>query len=55
MIKIDATNERIDDINKRIEGMDIRLNGKTDSNFKWMLGIQIAMWITIISAILLLH
>ena len=35
--------------------MDIRLNGKTDSNFKWMLGIQIAMWITIISAILLLH
>jgi len=53
MIKIDATNERIDDINKRIEGMDIRLNGKTDSNFKWMPGVQIAMWITIISAILL--
>ena len=33
--------------------MDIRLNGKMDSNFKWMLGIQIAMWITIISAIFL--
>jgi len=55
MIKIDVTNERIDDTNKRIEGMDIRLNGKTDSNFKWMPGVQIAMWITIISAILLLH
>jgi len=52
--KIDVTNARIDDdTNKRIEGMDIRLNGRMDSNFKWMLGIQIAMWITIISAILL--
>ncbi len=62
--KIDATNARIDETNKRIEGMDMRLNGrieemdkrlsgKMDSNFKWMLGIQIAMWITIISAILL--
>jgi len=52
--KINVTNARIDDdTNERIEGMDIRLNGKMDSNFKWMLGIQIAMWITIISAILL--
>jgi len=62
--KIDATNARIDETNKRIEGMDIRLNGrmeemdirlngKMDSNFKWMFGIQIAMWITIISAIIL--
>ena len=37
----------------KMEEMDIRLNGKIDSNFKWMLGIQIAMWITIISAIIL--
>ncbi len=66
--KIDDTNKKIEGmdtrINGRIEGMDIRLNGRMeemdtringriDSNFKWMLGIQIAMWITIISAILL--
>jgi len=60
--RISDTNARIDETNKRIEGMDIRLNGrmeemrlngKKDSNFKWMLDIQIAMWITIISAILL--
>lgn len=44
---------KIDDTNKRIEGMDIRINTRIDSNFKWMLGIQIAMWITIITAILL--
>ena len=62
--RIDGTNERIDsfrlsvdkkidDVNKRIEGMDARINSRIDSNFKWMLGIQIAMWITIMSAILL--
>lgn len=51
--RIDGLNTRIEDTNKRIEGMDIRLNGRIDSNFKWMLGIQIAMWITITSAILL--
>ena len=51
--RIDETNKRIDDTNRKIEEMDIRLNRRIDSNFKWMLGIQIAMWITIISAILL--
>jgi len=62
--RIDETNRRIDETNKRIEGMDTRLNGKMeemdirlnrriDSNFKWMLGVQITMWITIIVAILL--
>jgi len=40
-------------LNGRMEEMDMRLNGRMDSNFKWILGIQIAMWITIISAILL--
>jgi len=54
-------NKRIDETNKRIEGMDTRLNGKIeemdirlnrriDSNFKWILGVQITMWITIIVA-----
>ncbi|MCD6456974.1 MAG: hypothetical protein J7K81_09350 [Methanophagales archaeon] len=55
--KIDDVNKRIEGmdtrINSRIEGMDIRLNGRIDSNFKWMLGVQITMWITIIVAILL--
>ena len=51
--RIDGINKRIDDTNRKIEEMDIRLNRRIDSNFKWMLGIQIAMWITIISAILL--
>ena len=66
--RIDETNKRIEGMDMRLNGrmeemdkrlsgkmeeMDIRLNGKMDSNFKWMLGIQIAMWITIISAILL--
>jgi len=50
-------NGRMEEMNKRLSGkmeeMDMRLNGRMDSNFKWILGIQIAMWITIISAILL--
>jgi len=44
---------RIDDTNKKIDDLKSDMNGRIDSNFKWMLGIQIAMWITIISAILL--
>jgi len=44
---------RIDDTNTRIDDLKSDMNGRIDSNFKWMLGIQIAMWITIISAILL--
>jgi len=51
--RIDETNKRIDETNRKIEEMDIRLNRRIDSNFKWMLGIQIAMWITIISATLI--
>ena len=46
-------NGRIDDTNKKIDDLKSDMNGRIDSNFKWMLGIQIAMWITIISAILL--
>jgi len=40
-------------INERIAAMDVRLNAKIDSNLKWMLGVQIAMWVTIIVAVLL--
>ena len=28
-------------------------NTKIDSTFKWLLGVQIAMWVTIIAAVLL--
>ena len=37
----------------RIAAIDVRLNTKIDSNLKWMLGVQIAMWVTIIAAVLL--
>jgi len=63
---IDETNRRIEGMDTRLNGkmeemdkrltgkieeMDIRLNRRIDSNFKWMLGVQITMWITIIVAI----
>jgi hypothetical protein len=44
------------DLNTRIGDLNTRLgetNKRIDSNFKWMHGIQVAMWVTIISAILL--
>ncbi|MCD6206442.1 MAG: hypothetical protein J7J06_00440 [Methanosarcinales archaeon] len=54
---INETNERIAamelGVNERIAAMDVRLNTKIDSNLKWMLGVQIAMWVTIIVAVLL--
>jgi len=55
--RINETNERIAamelGVNERIAAMDVRLNAKIDSNLKWMLGVQIAMWVTIIVAVLL--
>jgi len=45
--------ERINETNERIAAMDVWLNAKIDSNLKWMLGVQIAMWVTIIVAVLL--
>ena len=40
-------------VNGRIADMGVRLNTKIDSNLKWILGVQIAMWVTIIAAVLL--
>ena len=55
--RINETNERIAamelGVNERIAGMGAQLNTKIDSNLKWMIGIQIAMWVTIIVAVLL--
>ena len=55
--RINETNERIAamelGVNERIADMSVRLNTKIDSNLKWMLGVQIAMWVTIIVAVLL--
>ena len=45
-------NERINETNEHIAAMDSQLNSKIDSNLKWMLGVQIAMWVTIIVAVL---
>ena len=44
---------RINETNERIAVMDLRLTAKIDSNLKWILGVQIAMWVTIIAAVLL--
>ena len=55
--RINETNERIATmelgVNERIADMDVRLRTKIDSNLKWVLGVQIAMWVTIIAAVLL--
>ena len=55
--RINETNERIAamelGVNERIAAMDSQLNTKIDSNLKWILGVQIAMWVTIIVAVLL--
>ncbi|MEA1864416.1 MAG: hypothetical protein U9N46_04360 [Euryarchaeota archaeon] len=55
--RISETNERITamelGVNGRIADMGVRLNTKIDSNLKWMLGVQIVMWVTIIVAVLL--
>jgi peptidoglycan hydrolase CwlO-like protein len=40
-------------VNKHIAAMNSQLNSKIDSNLKWILGVQIAMWVTIIVAVLL--
>jgi DNA anti-recombination protein RmuC len=45
-------NTRFGEMDARIAARDVRLNTKIDSNLKWILGVQIAMWLTIIAAIL---
>ena len=45
--------KRFGEMSERIAEMDVRLNAKIDSTFKWLLGVQIAMWVTIIAAVLL--
>ena len=49
----DDMNKRFDVADARIAAIDVRLNTKIDSNLKWILGVQIAMWVTIIAAVLL--
>ena len=45
-------NTRFGEMDARIAARDVRLNTKIDSNLIWILGVQIAMWLTIIAAIL---
>ena len=45
--------EAIRGLREYLDGRINDTNTRIDANFRWMLGIQIAMWITIISAILL--
>jgi len=46
-------NTRFGEVDARIAARDVRLNTKIDSNLKWILGVQIAMWVTLIAAMLL--
>ena len=43
---------RIIETNERIVAMEVRLDAKTDSNFKWIVGVQIVMWVTIVVVVL---
>jgi len=43
---------RIIETNGRIVAMEVRLDAKTDSNFKWIVGVQIVMWVTIVVVVL---
>ncbi len=43
---------RINETNEHIVAMEVRLDAKTDSNFKWIVGVQIAMWVTIVVVVL---
>lgn len=43
-----ATNERID----RVEREIVELRRKSSTRFYWIMGIMIAMWVSIISALL---
>ena len=48
--------KRFGEMNERITRLGTRIdmtNAKMDSTFKWLLGVQIAMWVTIIAAVLL--
>ena len=40
-------------VNECIAAMETHLIAKLDSSLKWMVGVQIAMWVTIIAAVLL--
>ena len=51
--KVSEHNRIFDMIREEIRGLREYIDGRIDSNFKWMLGVQITMWITIIVAILL--
>ncbi len=57
--KIDSVNSKIDSVNSRIDSVRAGLDAKIDSvraelsrNFRWIVGIQITTWITILLAIL---
>jgi|LGVE01.1.fsa_nt_gb hypothetical protein len=47
----DDRDNRFGEVDTRIDAMDVRLNTKIDSNLKWILGVQIAMWVTIIDTV----
>ena len=51
--KVSEHDRIFDMIREEIRGLREYIDGRIDSNFKWMLGVQITMWITIIVAIVL--
>ena len=61
--KVEATLEQMDkrlsnveaairDLNVRIDDLGNRLTAKIDANFRWMMGIMITMWVTVILTII---
>lgn len=43
---------KIDFLDSKVDSVRSELHGKLDSNFRWLVGIMITMWITIIMTII---
>lgn len=50
--RIDGMENKMDARENRMNTRIDKLENRIDTNFRWMIGIQITMWITIILAIL---
>jgi archaellum component FlaC len=56
--RLDAMEKRIDGLDKRIDGVEKRidtLDSKIDNTTRWMVGLMLGSWITLMAAIFLHH
>ncbi len=51
--RIDSNREKIESVREELEKRIERLRGEMATNFRWIVGIQITTWITVLLAILL--